>query len=279
MICHMYPGQPLTHDAVLPADNDFTHIDELTRARTGLDLTSFTWRGEPGTEQTALQVYGTAMSLYRTRQLRRQGEKPAIVAEHSMGIYAAMAACGVIPEEAALELTCRIGIAMAGMAREREYALGCVVGLTCTPLLAVAEHCGVYLANHNTSRHFLLAGERRAIEAAMAEALSAGAFSVRTVPCDAPLHTPLVGAIGGELREIVGDYRYAEPSLPLMDHIDQDFLAAADIPDFLVRELCLPVHWERTYLALRRAGVTTFAEVGAGDSLKKFNRWIASEHA
>ena len=113
----------------------------------------------------------------------------------------------------------------------------------------------------------------------MAEALSAGAFSVRTVPCDAPLHTPLLGAIAGELREIVGDYRYAEPVLPLMDHIDQDFLSAADIPDFLVRELCLPVHWELTYLALRKAGVTVFTEVGSGDALKKFNRWIASEHA
>ena len=160
MICHMYPGQPLTHDAALPADADFTRIADLTRTRTGLDLASFTWNGEPGTEQTALQVYGTAVSLYRSRLLRSRGERPAIVAEHSMGVYAALAACGVIPEEAALELTCRIGIAMAGMAREREYALGCVVGLTCAPLLAVAEHCGVFLANHNTSRHFLLAGER-----------------------------------------------------------------------------------------------------------------------
>ncbi len=277
MICHMFPGQPLTHDAALPADADFTGIAELTRARTGLDLASFAWDGEPGTEQTALQVYGTAVSLYRSRTLRRQGEPPAIVAEHSMGIYAAMAACGVVSEAAALELTCRIGAAMARMARRRAYALGCATGLTRAPLLAIAENCGVYLANHNTSRHFLLAGERLASEAAMAEALAAGAFSVRTVPCDAPLHTPLLEEIAGELRAIVADYGYAEPRLPLMDHIDQDFLSAADIPDCLVRELCLPVHWERTYLALRNAGVTVFAEVGAGDALKKYNRWIAGE--
>jgi malonyl CoA-acyl carrier protein transacylase len=195
-----------------------------------------------------------------------------------MGIYAAMASCGVIPEAAALELTCRIGVCMARMARGREYALGCVVGLTRAPLLAVAENCGVYLANHNTSRHFLLAGERHAIEAAMAEALAAGAFSVRTVPCDAPLHTPLLEAMEGELRAIVADYRYAEPCLPFMDHMDQDYLGAADFPDFLVRELFLPVHWERTYLALRAAGVTRFTEVGAGEALKKFNRWIDSEN-
>ncbi|HEY6007374.1 MAG TPA: acyltransferase domain-containing protein [Geobacteraceae bacterium] len=278
MICFMFPGQPLSHDASLPDDADSSEIAALTRAHAGLDLEGFTWTAEPASGQVALQVYGTAASLCRNRTLRREGREPAIVAEHSMGVYAAMAASGAVSEAAALELTCRVGRAMARMAQGREYALGCATGLTRAPLLAIAENCGVYLANHNTSRHFLLAGERHGIEAAMAEALAAGAFSVRTVPCDAPLHTPLLGEIEGTLREIVADYCYAEPRLPLMNHIDQDFLTAAELPDFLVRELCLPVHWEQTYLALRAAGVTVFTEVGAGDALKKYNRWIDSEN-
>lgn len=277
MICFMFPGQPLAHDGALPDDADFAEIARLTRERTGLDLASFSWSGVPATEHVALQVYGTAMSLYRHRHLR-QGQQPAIIAEHSMGIYAAMAASGAVTEGVALELVWRIGARMAAMGRGREYALGCATGLTGAPLLAIAENCGVYLANRNTSRHFLLAGERHAIECAMAEALAAGAFSARTVPCDAPLHTPLLEEISGELREMVRDYRFAEPALPLMSHIDQDFLTAADLPEFLVRELCLPVDWEKTYLALRAAGVTVFTEVGAGDALRKYNRWIASEN-
>ena len=279
MICFMFPGQPLAHDGAVPDDADFAEIARLTRERTGLDLASFGWSGVPATEHVALQIYGTAMSLYRQRLLRRQGQQPAIIAEHSMGIYAAMAASGAVTEGDALELVWRIGACMAAMGRGREYALGCATGLTGAPLLAIAENCGVYLANRNTSRHFLLAGERHAIECAMAEALSAGAFSARTVPCDAPLHTPLLEAISGELREMVRDYRFAEPALPLMSHIDQDFLTAADFPEFLVRELYLPVDWEKTYLALRAAGVTVFTEVGAGDALRKYNRWIGSEHA
>lgn len=278
MICFMFPGQPLAHDTTLPADAAFAEIARITFDRTGLDLATFAWHREPATEQVALQVYGTAMSLYRNRLLRREGVQPAIVAEHSMGIYAAMAASGAITEEAALEITWRIGACMAGMGRGREYALGCATGLTRAPLLAIAENCGVHLANQNTSRHFLLAGERHGIECAMAEALAVGAFSARTVPCDAPLHTPLLEEVEGELRAIVGDYRYAEPGLPLMDHIDQEYLTAAELPGFLVRELCLPVDWERTYLALRRAGVNHFTEVGAGDSLRKYNRWIAGEN-
>jgi [acyl-carrier-protein] S-malonyltransferase len=278
MLCFMFPGQPLSFEAALPADADFAAIAELTRACTGLDLATFAWEGAPSTEQVALQVYGTAISLYRNRLLRREGQQPAIIAEHSMGIYAAMAACGATGEQEALELTWRFGGCLADMARRRQYALGCATGLTRAPLLAIAENCGVFLANENTSRHFLLAGERHGIECAMAEALSAGAFSARTVHCDAPLHTPLLEELSDELAQIAGDYRFREPLVPLLDHIDQEYLTAAELPGFLVRELCLPVHWEKSYLALRRAGVTVYTEVGVGDSLKKYNRWIAGEN-
>jgi malonyl CoA-acyl carrier protein transacylase len=142
---------------------------------------------------------------------------------------------------------------------------------------SLAENNGVFVGNYNTSRHFLLAGDQYAIEAAVAEALAAGAFSVSSFPVDAPLHTPLIENIVSDLRSIVGDYRFAEPTVPLMDHIEQDFLTAADIPDFLVRELSLPVRWEETFLALRKSGVSSFEEVGVGQSLKKYNRWITSE--
>jgi malonyl CoA-acyl carrier protein transacylase len=46
---------------------------------------------------------------------------------------------------------------------------------------------------------------------------------------------------------------------------------------FLLDELLRPVWWQRSYTAAANFGATSFIEVGAGDSLKKFNRWIDSE--
>lgn len=278
MICFMYPGQPLALAPTLPADADFAAIADLAQQRTGYNLTTRQWIGTPQSDQVALQVYGCAMSLYRTRQLRATGLVPAIIAEHSMGIYPALAASGALSEGEALELTGRIGGCLAQLAATTRYALGCIIGLAATPLLAVAENNGVYLANHNTSRHFLLVGEQHNVEATLAEALAAGAFSVSLFPCDAPLHSPLIQPIVPGLQQIVSDYRFAEPTVPLMDHLEQDYLTAADIPDFLVAELGQPVYWEATYLALRRAGVTVWHEAGSGEALKKYNRWIASEN-
>lgn len=277
MICFMYPGQPLALAATLPDDADFAAIAALTQQCTGYNLTTNQWQGIAETDQVALQIYGCAMSLYRTRQIRATGLVPQIIAEHSMGIYPALAASGALSEGDALELTCRIGGCLAQLANSATYALGCIIGLAATPVLALAENNGVYLANHNTSRHFLLAGEHHGVEAALAEALAAGAFSVSLFPCDAPLHTPLVEAIVPDLRQIVRDYSFVEPKVPLMEHIEQDCLTAVEIPEFLVTELSRPVHWEATYQALRRVGVTVWHEAGSGEALKKYNRWIASE--
>lgn len=279
MLCFMFPGQPLSRGTEPADDAEYQTIRKLALDHTGLDIHDFSWNGEPSSESVALQVYGTAMSIYRRRVLSHEGNRPQMIAEHSMGIYAALAAGGSIADSDALELTFRIGGCMARMAETGDYALGCMVGLTLEPLLAIAENNGVFLANHNTSRHFLLSGERFGIESAVAEALQSGAFSAKVFPCDAPLHTPLMEASAECLREIVSGYRYAQPVVPLLNHIDQDFLAASEVQDFLLRELLLPVYWEKSYQALRSAGVTKLIEVGVGDSLKKYNRWIDSEAA
>lgn len=279
MNCFMFPGQPLFRNAQTPEDSDFLEIAQLTQERTGLSLNDFNWLAEQGSESVKLQIYGVAMSLYQARRLRREGVKPGLIAEHSMGIYPALAAAGSLCEGDALELVWRVGNCMSHMGRSGEYALGCIVGLTLESILSIAENNGVYPANLNTSRHFLLSGGRRHMEATEAEALAHGAFSVKLFPCDAPLHTPLMTEVEGEMRGIFSDYRYHDPIIPLLDHIDQDFLAAADIPEFMMRELTLPVYWEKCYKALKKNGAVKFFEVGVGDSLKKYNRWIESEAA
>jgi malonyl CoA-acyl carrier protein transacylase len=277
MNCFMFPGQPLSLSTPLPGDPDFAVIARITEERTSLDLASFAWTKGEQTENVKLQVYGTAMSLYRNRCLSREGVRPGIIAEHSMGIYGALAACGSIAEEDALELVYRIGACFSRMGEEESYSLGCVIGLTLEPLSAIAANNGVYMANHNTSRHFLLSGKSRGVDNAMAEALAGGAFSAKAFPCDAPLHSPLMEELSAPVGEICGAIRYREPAVPLLNHIDQKPLKASGMAPFMVRELSLPVYWERSYLALKAAGAGKFLEVGSGDSLKKYNRWIDGE--
>lgn len=276
MICWMFPGQPITFPEISATDPEFRQISELCRSITGFDPSApADSRGMQ--ESVRLQLSGTAMSLYHAALSGKTGEKPDMIAEHSMGIYPALAASGSIEPATALELTWRIGTRMAQMGETREYALACVTGLQSGTLQAIAANSGAYIANCNTSRHFLLAGEKSAIDVAVKDAAAAGAFSASTFPCDAPLHTPLLCEIAGDLRRIVEDYDFKEPHVPLVEHIDQTLLSAVQIPAFLVDELCKPVFWDKTYLALCAKGISDFREMGHPRVLAKFNRWIDSE--
>jgi malonyl CoA-acyl carrier protein transacylase len=273
----MFPGQPLTFITPLPDGPEFAEIIRMTKDITCFDLATLSWTKGTPSEHVKLQVFGAAMSIYRNRLQLRQGVKPDIVSEHSMGIYPALAACGSISEEEALELTFRIGQCFAKLGEKDSYALGCVIGLTLEPLQAIAVNNGVYLANFNTSRHFLLSGRAASMAGAMAEAQAGGAFSAKSFPSDAPLHSPIMEEIALPLADICGEYRYQEPNIPLLNHINQKLLTSSEVSGFLVRELSAPVYWEQTYLALIAGGVDKFFETGAGDSLKKYNRWIDNE--
>jgi malonyl CoA-acyl carrier protein transacylase len=277
MICWMFPGQPVAFADAPCSDAGFQKIARLCRETTGFDPLESGVSASELSESVRLQLFGACISLSRIDQLTSQGLAPDLITEHSMGIYPALAASGSIDSATALALTCRIGVCMAQLGLQREYALGCVIGLAIGPLEAIAANNGIHIANHNTSRHFLLAGGRTRVETALVEATAQGAFSVSSFTCDAPLHTPLIGAITGDLRRIVAEYSYREPRIPLMEHIGQTPLSAATIPEFLVDELCHPVYWETTYRVLRSRGVTRFQELGVGSALSKFNRWIDSE--
>lgn len=277
MILWLFPGQPLKREA-LPSDEDSCAINRLCRERCGYDLV--TDQPLPGTmlsRHTMLQVYGVAMSLYRARRLRQEGIQPDLIAEHSLGIYAALAASGSIAEGDALELVCRIGSCLAAMGQRHQYALGCPIGLPVAAVEAAAKQHGVYVANYNTSRHFLLAGLQSGVEAALTACQAAGAFSVSLFPCEAPLHTPLLVEVSEQLAAIAADYRFGEPAVPLLEHIGQTRLHAAVIPAFLVDELLQPVFWEQTWKQLQASGFSRCIEVGSGQALTKFNRWIDGE--
>lgn len=277
MNCFMFPGQPMALANVPVDDPAFLELARRCQAASSFNPLDGDQSARHLSDSIRLQLFGTTMSLYRHDLLLRQHGLPDIIVEHSMGIYPALAACGAADITTALELTGRVGVCLASMGAQRAYALGSVVGLTADPLTSIAANNDVYIANYNTSRHFLLAGEWEGIRAATVEAEAVGAFSVGVFPCDAPLHTPLVDEVAAELHSIVADYTFREPRIPLMDHLEQRRLKAADIPRFLVEELCRPVYWEKSYRALQHEGVKQFYEVGAGLALTKFNRWIDSE--
>ena len=277
MICWMYPGQPLKYLPEHPDDNDFNEISNICINKAGFDLVKCAAITPDISSTVCMQVYGVAMSLYHTRQLTGSGIRPDMITQHSMGIYPALVACSVISEEAAIEMTARVGACMTVMGKKDEYMLGCVIGLSAKTVSSLISTSGVYIANFNTSKHLLLAGRKSDLLPLLDTALAAGAFSVSSYNCDAPLHTPLMSEVSAGLKSVFAEYNYSSPAIPLVSHKGEQLENTAQTINFLHDELLQPVYWDKTIAMLRSAGIRKFIEVGAGDSLKKFNRWIESE--
>jgi malonyl CoA-acyl carrier protein transacylase len=277
LICVLFPGQPLSFGPPLPADPEGDALRILSVERASFDLDSREFRGGPSTENVKLQLHGVASSLCHFRRLLRQGARPALLSGHSMGIYPALAAAAVLGDGDVLELAYRAGARMARMSETGEYRLACVVGLRRDRVESAARGNGAFLANLNTSRHFLLSGPRDSVEGAAGEALAAGARSAACFPCDAPLHTPLMEEVRRPMEEIFSSFPYRPGVLPILESVSQRILSPDDLPSFLFEELVRPVSWEATYRALRVAGATRFLEAGDDLSLRKYNRWIDSE--
>lgn len=277
MNCFMFPGLPLAAVVSFPDDDDFYEVAELVLRYGHHDLLTGAWPGAEGTQQMALQLQGLASSLYQLRKMAKIGIVPSLVAQHGLGIIPALVACNSVSEAAAVELSSALGECLASQGKGRErYALGEIAGLPLERVEELAAQHQVYLANHNTSLHFLLSGRQADIQHAVQQAQVLGAFSARSLHCDAPLHSPLLGPIEDALGKIIARFRYTEPVFPLINHLNQTYLGARDIPRFLLRGLQLPVYWERTYRAISAAGVGTCYEVGAGEALRRFNKWIDS---
>jgi [acyl-carrier-protein] S-malonyltransferase len=277
MNCWMYPGQPLKFQSSHHEDRDFYEISELCRKQADFNLSNCSSLISGTSPNVCMQVYGVAMSLYNTRKLISSGNKPDIITQHSMGIYPALAASGVISEKDALEIVFRVGNCMAKMNKENQYLLGCVIGLAANTLLPMLSESGTYVANFNTNKHFLLAGLKTDLLPLLDRVMAAGAFSTSHFDCDAPLHTPLMAKVSAELNSILDDYKYETPAVPLVSHNGEALTCSVDIRNFLHDELLCPVYWERTFNMLKASGVIRFIEVGTGNALKKFNRWIESE--
>jgi len=279
MNCWMFPGQPLKFTPLPSGDANFQELASICRMRTGFDPfeSEPESRGKGMSLHTGLQIHGTIMSLRKTRELLQSGAVPDIVAQHSMGIYPALAICGVISEGDALEMVALVGECMARIFKDEKYALGCAIGIEEPKLRSVISPHEVYFGNYNTSRHFLITGKKGDIEAAMEAAMGAGAFSVSIHNCDAPLHSPLMAEASGALKQIFSDYSYAAPHIPLMSHRGELLEHPEQIRAFLHDELLEPVFWEKSWHVLKKTGVDHFIEVGVGETLKKFNRWIESE--
>jgi [acyl-carrier-protein] S-malonyltransferase len=197
------------------------------------------------------------------------GPEPAIAAGHSLGEYAALAAAGAVSLADVLPLVRFRAQAMQEAVPAGTGAMAAIIGLDDATLAAVcaeaAQGEAVEPVNFNAPAQIVIAGNRGAVERAMALAKTRGAKRGILLPVSAPFHSSLLKPAADRLADYLSGVALRTPAFPILHNVDvKSAVAPAEICAALARRAASPVRWADTMRAFAEDGVTHIVECGPG---------------
>ncbi|MBP7147490.1 MAG: acyltransferase domain-containing protein, partial [Acidobacteria bacterium] len=210
------------------------------------------------------------------RLLRRYGLRPALVAGHSLGEYAALVAAGCLDFGQALRAVYVRGREM------RRLAEGGVAGrmaMISAPAAAVAPALAgidgyVTIANLNCRVQTVISGAAAAVDEAVARLGRAG-VDCRVLPIAGAFHSELAGAIREPMREALARLEVRPPEVEVISTVDgqpypRDASCAQRVRDNLLDQLVRPVDFIGLVETAYARGARLFIEVGPKKALSTF---------
>lgn len=209
-------------------------------------------------------------------------KQPDFMAGHSLGEYSALVAAEAISFTDALPLVKFRAEAMQSAVPEGVGAMAAVLGLGDEQVNAICEACAenevLEAVNLNSPGQVVIAGNKTAVERAMALAKEKGAKRALLLPVSVPSHCALMQPAADQLRDYLTNVNIAKPAVPVLHNADvQSYAAADDIKDALVRQLHSPVRWVETVRKMHADGVSSAAECGPGKVLTGLTKRIVSD--
>ncbi len=247
--------------------------------KAGFDLSSYLFQQEEEDRylNLKLQVTSYLLSMIAFDRYRGKGGKWDFITEHSMGIYAALAAAEAMTFEEGLQMTKGIGLILEKAGEKMPGGMAAIIGLEAEEMKRIcAEVRGnLYVANVNGSRHFVLSGAVASLEQGMELSLKRGAISAQRLTFTAPLHSPLLESIADDVHKFIAGFTIRRPKTLLACHWSGKRLNdPEEIRLFLIEELYRPVDWEGCVQHLLSQNVGCFIEMGPDSALTKLIRWI-----
>jgi len=226
--------------------------------------------------QPAMLSAGTA--VWRVWQAAG-GERPAMMAGHSLGEYTALVCAGALEFADAIGLVAERGRLMQAAVPAGTGAMAAILGLDDDVVRQVCADAAqgevVEAVNFNSPGQVVVAGNQAAVERAMAAAKAAGAKRAVPLPVSVPSHCALMEPAARQLAERLRQVELRAPAIPVLHNCDVQSHADADgIRAALEQQLHSPVRWVDTIRAMAAQGVDTLIECGPGKVLVGLNKRI-----
>jgi [acyl-carrier-protein] S-malonyltransferase len=228
------------------------------------------------TDVTQPAMLASGIAVYRTLSAQTD-VAPVFMAGHSLGEYTALVASGCMTLAQGIELVSQRGKLMQSAVPDGQGAMAAVLGLEDAQVVAVCEQAEgiVEAVNFNSPGQVVIAGNKDAVESAMALATEAGASRVVPLPVSVPSHCSLMKPAAEKLAETLATMEIVMPSVPVLHNVNFSQAESTDeIKALLVQQLYKPVQWVETVNAMKAQGVDSLYELGPGKVLMGLNRRI-----
>lgn len=228
--------------------------------------------------QPVMLVAGVA--AYRV-WMAETGVKPAYVAGHSLGEYAALVASGALTLSQAAPLVRFRAQAMQDAVPVGTGAMAAILGLDTAKIIAACARITgstaefglqngevVEAVNFNDPMQTVIAGSKAAVDKACEVLKAEGAKRALLLQVSAPFHSSLMKPAADKLKEKLAETSFAPLQIPLVNNIDVAVETdAVRIRDALYRQAFGAVRWVECMQAIKARGVSHIVECGPGKVL------------
>ena len=286
-LAFVFPGQGSQQVGMLndfAANADVRAVFAEASAALGDDLWALAEAGPAEaqnlTRNTQPLMLTAAVALWRA-WLAAGGPKPAVVAGHSLGEYAALVAAGALELRDAVPLVRFRAEAMQDAVPPGIGAMAAIMGGDDAAIAGACREAAqgeiVEPVNFNAPGQIVIAGHKTAVERAITAAKSRGAKRGVLLPVSAPFHSSLLKPAAERLAARLADVAIAAPAIPVLHNVDVSEHASADaIRGALAGQAASAVRWTETIQAFAARGVTHVVECGPGKVLTGLVRRIDS---
>lgn len=286
------PGMGRDLAAAFPAAREvFEEVDETLKQK--LSKLMFEGPAEELTLTANAQPALMAVSLAVVRVLETEGgfrlaERVALVAGHSLGEYAALAAAGTFDLPTAARLLRLRGEAMQKAVPAGEGAMAALLGAEFDQAKAICAEAAadpvtgkrevVELANDNGGGQIVISGHATAVDRAIEAAKAAGVKRAMKLPVSAPFHCSLMAPAADAMAEALERATMQAPAVPVVANVTATKATdPAEIRDLLVKQVTGTVRWRECILAMAEMGCDRFVEIGSGKVLTGLMKRLAPE--
>lgn len=216
----------------------------------------------------------TVCALTYLRKVQATGQKPDMVAGHSVGEFAALFAAGVFDFATGLRLVQKRGELMSGA---MGGGMAAVVGLSAEQIrdvLAAAGYTTIDVANLNSPKQSVISGLKDDVLAVRPAFEAAGARMFVPLDVSGAFHSRYMQPAQAEFEAFVRDFAFEPPAIPVIANVTARPYEATAIVENITRQITSPVRWVDSMQYALQQPEPEFEEVGPGSVLTSLLRQI-----